>query len=193
MGIESSFNYIDDLDSANPATGDNVSQGDDHLRGIKSAVKGSFPSLGSAAVNATASELNVLSGVTAFLDEDDMASNSATAIASQQSIRQYHRQINVATVSGAVTIDCDGGFVQYLTASGNITSMTCSNTGAGKRFTVIIEALTPGNKTLVYNASWRLMGSYPTTITAGRFLRLEFTLLGVGDSAVVVSGAELEP
>ena len=40
-------------------------------------------------VTATATELNVLDGVTAFLDEDDFASNSATAIPSQQSVKSY--------------------------------------------------------------------------------------------------------
>ena len=40
-------------------------------------------------VTATAAELNVLDGVTAFLDEDDFASNSATAIPSQQSVKAY--------------------------------------------------------------------------------------------------------
>ncbi len=89
MGLESSFNYIDDLDDTNPAAGDNISQGDNHLRGIKEAVQGSFPNLGSAAVTSTAAELNVTDGVTSFLDEDDMASDSATSIASQQSIKAY--------------------------------------------------------------------------------------------------------
>ena len=40
-------------------------------------------------VTATGAELNVLDGVTAFLDDDSMAANSATALASQQSIKQY--------------------------------------------------------------------------------------------------------
>ena len=39
-------------------------------------------------VTATASELNILDGKS-FVDEDDMASDSATAIASQQSIKAY--------------------------------------------------------------------------------------------------------
>lgn len=64
MALESSFNFIDDLNSANPAAGDDPVQGDDHLRGIKNAVKGSFTSLGSAAVTATAAELNIMDGVT---------------------------------------------------------------------------------------------------------------------------------
>lgn len=40
-------------------------------------------------LTATATELNILDGVTAFRDEDDMASDSATSIASQQSIKAY--------------------------------------------------------------------------------------------------------
>jgi len=40
-------------------------------------------------VTSTAAELNVLDGVTAFLDEDNFASNSATAIPSQQSVKAY--------------------------------------------------------------------------------------------------------
>ena len=40
-------------------------------------------------VTATGAELNILDGITAFLDDDSMAANSATALASQQSIKQY--------------------------------------------------------------------------------------------------------
>lgn len=40
-------------------------------------------------VTSTAAELNVLDGVSDFLDEDDMSSDSATALASQQSIKAY--------------------------------------------------------------------------------------------------------
>ena len=49
-------------------------------------------------VTATAAELNVLDGVTAFLDEDDFASNSATAIPSQQSVKAY---VTANAVSGS--------------------------------------------------------------------------------------------
>tara|TARA_R100000353_G_scaffold10176_4_gene11365 strand:+ start:65 stop:2974 length:2910 start_codon:yes stop_codon:yes gene_type:complete len=40
-------------------------------------------------VTATATELNLLDGITGILDEDNMASNSATALATQQSIKAY--------------------------------------------------------------------------------------------------------
>jgi microcystin-dependent protein len=49
--------YIDDLDSANPASGDGLSQADDHLRLLKSTIKNTFPNI-AGAVNATHTEIN---------------------------------------------------------------------------------------------------------------------------------------
>ena len=67
MGLETGT-YIDSLNSSNPAAGDPVNEGDDHLRLIKSTIKATFPSL-SAAVTATHTELNLLDGVTANTTE----------------------------------------------------------------------------------------------------------------------------
>lgn len=44
MGLES-VTYINDLNSSNPIGGDPRSEGDDHLRNIKAAVKATFPGL----------------------------------------------------------------------------------------------------------------------------------------------------
>lgn len=60
--------YIDDLVSTNPAAGDNVSEGDDHIRGIKNVLKTTFPSI-DGAVTATQAELNLLDGVTSTTAE----------------------------------------------------------------------------------------------------------------------------
>ena len=67
MGLETGT-YIDSLNSSNPTASDAVSQGDDHLRLIKSTVKATFPNL-SNAVTATHTELNLLDGVTANTTE----------------------------------------------------------------------------------------------------------------------------
>ena len=56
--------YLDDLNSSNPAAGDDVSEGDDHIRGIKNVLKLTFPNI-DAAVNATPTELNLIDGGTA--------------------------------------------------------------------------------------------------------------------------------
>ena len=58
--------YLDDLNSSNPAAGDNVSEGDDHIRGIKNVLKLTFPNI-DAAVNATPTELNYVDGVTSAI------------------------------------------------------------------------------------------------------------------------------
>jgi len=49
--------YIDDLVATNPEAGDNVSEGDDHIRGIKNVLKTTFPNI-DGAVTATDTELN---------------------------------------------------------------------------------------------------------------------------------------
>ena len=67
MGLETGT-FIDSLNSSNPAAGDPVNEGDDHIRLIKSTVKATFPSI-SAAVTATHTELNLLDGVTANTTE----------------------------------------------------------------------------------------------------------------------------
>jgi cytoskeletal protein CcmA (bactofilin family) len=96
-------------------------------------------------VTATASELNILDGVTstaaelnildgkAFLDEDDMSSNSATGIASQQSIKAYvdsqvtAQDLDATTDSGTIAIDLDS---ETLTIAGGegIDTSASSNT-----------------------------------------------------------------
>lgn len=56
MPLESAV-YISDLNSANPLSTDSVSQSDDHIRLIKSAIKATFPNI-TAPVTATAAQLN---------------------------------------------------------------------------------------------------------------------------------------
>lgn len=56
MALET-FSYITSLVQANPANTDPVSQGDDHLRGIKTVLQNSFPNV-NAAVTATPAQLN---------------------------------------------------------------------------------------------------------------------------------------
>ena len=58
MAIET-FGFIDDLNAANPTATDNVSEGDDHIRGVKATLKSTFPNL-NAAMSATDEEINIL-------------------------------------------------------------------------------------------------------------------------------------
>lgn len=69
-------------------------------------------------VTSTTAELNILDGVTSFLDEDDMASDSATSIPSQQSVKAY--------VQGQVGTG-GGGSVSYA----NLVATTSASIGGG--------------------------------------------------------------
>jgi hypothetical protein len=61
-----SVTYIDDLNTTYPAAGDAKSEGDDHLRNIKTAIKNTFPNI-DAAVTPTDTELNYVAGVTSAI------------------------------------------------------------------------------------------------------------------------------
>ena len=57
MPLESGT-YIPDLVATNPAAGDGVNQGDDHLRLVKSCVKATFPNFTSGPLNSTQAQLD---------------------------------------------------------------------------------------------------------------------------------------
>jgi len=59
MTIESA-SYISQLVTTNPAATDNISEGDDHLRLVKSVLKTQFPNLATTAVTQSSSQLNKL-------------------------------------------------------------------------------------------------------------------------------------
>jgi len=105
MGIET-FNYIDSLNTANPTSTDNVSEGDDHIRGIKTTLKNTFPNV-NAAVNATDEELNLVDGVTRIVD-----STSATGSAKLPSGTTAQRDGSPS--AGYLRFNStDGGFEGY--------------------------------------------------------------------------------
>ena len=80
MALET-FNFIDSLVVTNPTATDNVSQGDDHLRGIKTTLKNTFPNV-TGAINATQAEVDILDGATvttAEVNSLDMSGSASTA------------------------------------------------------------------------------------------------------------------
>jgi len=94
--------------------------------------------IGSTAVSSTAAELNILSGKS-FLDEDNMASDSATGIASQQSIKAYvdsqvtAQDLDGTADSGTFAVDLDSQALAVTGGTGIDTSAT------GQAVTVAID------------------------------------------------------
>ena len=78
MGLETAT-YITDLVSTNPLGTDSKAQGDNHIRLLKSVLQTQFPNLGSAAVTATAAELNILDGVTSTATELNIMDGGTSA------------------------------------------------------------------------------------------------------------------
>lgn len=77
MALETAT-YISGLVSTNPLSSDPKSQGDDHLRLIKSTILATFPNI-TGAVTATHTELNYVTGVTSGIQSQ---LNSISALAS---------------------------------------------------------------------------------------------------------------
>ena len=86
MGLETAT-YISQLVATNPLATDPISQGDDHLRLIKSVLQAQFSGLaGTTAVTSSGAELNILDGVTAtstelnYLDITTLGTSEASKV-----------------------------------------------------------------------------------------------------------------
>ena len=134
----------------------------------------------------TSAVLNTAISGTAFLDEDGMDSNSATKIASQQSIKAYvdaqitAQDLDITSDSGTIAIDLDSETLTIaggtgIDTSGSSNSITIATT-SGTVTTTATQTLT--NKTLT---SPTLNSPTITTLTA--------TQLALTDASIVFEGA----
>jgi hypothetical protein len=131
--------YISDLVSTNPVAGDAVSQGDDHLRLIKSTVKTTFPNV-SGAVTPTHTELNYVDGVTSAIQTQinqatltngtAQASTSGTSI-DFTSIPSWVKRITVC-IAGVSTSGTSNPLIQIGDSGGVETSgyLSAATSGA---------------------------------------------------------------
>ena len=134
----------------------------------------------------TSAVLNTAISGTAFLDEDNMASDSATKLASQQSIKAYvdatvtAEDLDITSDSGTIAIDLDS---ETLTIAGGTGIDT---TGSGNTITVAIDSTvttltgtqTLTNKTLT-----------SPTINTPTITNLTATALNLTDASIVFEGA----
>ena len=93
--------YIDDLVATNPAAGDNVSEGDDHIRGIKNVLKTTFPSI-DGAITATDTELNYVDGVTSAIQTQIDTKIATTDSASNDFVTYTQLNANLNTTTANV-------------------------------------------------------------------------------------------
>lgn len=126
MPIEPNVSYIADLNISNPPATDPLSQVDEHLRLIKTAVAQSFPNI-SGVVTATQSVLNGLDGRVSALEGADsaaIANNSGTpSFASGITAGEIRNLIDLGTADNVIfnqvgtgTLTFDNGMWQFVTS-----------------------------------------------------------------------------
>ena len=134
----------------------------------------------------TSAVLNTAVSGSAFLDEDDMSSNSATKLASQQSIKAYvdtqitAEDLDITTDSGTIAIDLDS---ETLTIAGGTGIDT---TGSSNTITVAIDSTVA-----TLNGSQTLTNKVLTspTINSPTITSLTATALALTDSSIVFEGS----
>ena len=125
MGLEA-FSFITSLNASNPVHAtDQVSQGDDHLRGLKTTLLNSFPQV-AGAVTVTHTEFNNLDGVTGVTGTGDLVLSASPTLTGT---------LTAATVAaGAVTATSYDGI-----AAANLVDKSATESIAGTwTFTTLV-------------------------------------------------------
>ena len=181
MALESTT-YIDGLVATNPTGTDPRSQGDDHIRLVKSTIKATLPNL-SGAVTSTHTELNLLDGVTATtaeLNYNDVptlgtveASKTVTADAvgttKKLKTQEQTEIVNaIGTVSTATAIDFTAGNIAtaVLTSGGSFTLNKPPSSGIYGKITLILTNAGTASSIFPATVKWA-GGSAPTFTTSG--------------------------
>lgn len=181
MALESTT-YIDGLVATNPTGTDPRSQGDDHIRLVKSTIKSTFPNI-TGAVNSTQAELNILDGVTAttaelnYLDiptlgtAESSKAVTADAVGTTKNLKTQKQTeiVNaIGTVSTSTAIDFSlGNVATAVIAAGG--SFTLTNPPASGVYGKIKLILTNGGLgTSIFPATVKWAdGTEPTFTSSG--------------------------
>ena len=112
MSVESA-SYISQLDTTLPTAADLISEGDDHIRLIKTALKTQFPNFGTTAIAASAAEVNYSVGVTSSI-QAQLNAKGAVAGQSWTGAHSFGGTVSVPTLAqGANTTGAaSAAFVQ---------------------------------------------------------------------------------
>jgi hypothetical protein len=182
MTIES-VTHISDLNQAYPASGDDPSEGDDHLRNIKKALTTDFPNI-NAAVTATPTQLNNIglvqistatasavatvdftSGITSAYDEYELHIINATPATNNV-------QAKILTTSDGSSWDVSGYSGSLVIVSGSVGSTSLiplseasliSSTAASGGISSVVKIFSPSSTTA--NKMFFVNSTYASTGT----------------------------
>jgi len=206
MALESTT-YIDGLVITNPTGTDPRSQGDDHIRLVKSTIRSTFPNV-SGAMTATHTELNLIdgyTGTTAELNYNDVptlgtveASRTVTADAvgttTNLKTKKQTEIVNVVgTVSGATAINFALGNVAtaVLASGGSFTISNAPTSGIYGKFKLILT--NGGTVADPWHASVKFAGGTTPTLTTSGVDILTFETIDNGATwFAVVEGLDMK-
>ena len=155
--------YIDDLVATNPAAGDNVSEGDDHIRGIKNVLKTTFPSI-DGAITATDTELNYVDGVTSNV-QTQLNAKFATAGGTLTGAAQGSTDTDT-TNTGSVTLDFSTNQNFVLTLTGNVTLANPTTETVGQSGFITFIQDSTGSRTVSLGTDFETAGGAGLTLTS---------------------------
>jgi len=183
MAIET-FEFIDDLNAANPTATDNVSEGDDHLRGLKTTLKNTFPNV-TGAINATETELNYVDGVTSAIQTQLDAKETADADTAKTDTAQEwtsQQNFNATTLTFDATQDWDltTNQVCKLTLTANTTFDAPTNQVDGSVYVITIIQDGTGSRTAGWNTVFKWAGGTAPTLTTDASAKDVFTFVSDG-------------
>ena len=206
MALESTT-YIDGLVTTNPTGTDPRSQGDDHIRLVKSTIRSTFPNV-SGAMTATHTELNLIdgyTGTTAELNYNDVptlgtveASKTVTADAvgttTNLKTKKQTEIVNaIGTVSTATAINFALGNVAtaVLASGGSFTISNAPTSGIYGKFKFILT--NGGTVADPWHSSVKFAGGTTPTLTTSGVDVLTFETIDNGATwFAVVEGLDMK-
>lgn len=123
-----------------------------------------------------------------YKDAADVSADEALTSANNAAVTEAALQgLDSLTYNAITAFDFDGAQTLYMSATGNLTTLTTANRSSGKSFTLIITAFAT-DVDITYNASWVKIGALPTTIPSGKTLMLSFVCVDTAETDVFVTG-----
>lgn len=120
MALEG-FSGVWSLNPSNPLSSDDINEGDDHIRGIKTAIRQTFPKL-SATASVAASEINTLKGATSNVqDAIDRHSTLSQSFASHIAYGMMALQGSTTEFSASTSLSLFTGF--DIAGASNLTTL----------------------------------------------------------------------
>ena len=206
MALESTT-YIDGLVTTNPTGTDPRSQGDDHIRLVKSTIRSTFPNV-AGAMTATHTELNLIdgyTGTTAELNYNDVptlgtveASKTVTADAvgttTNLKTKKQTEIVNaIGTVSTATAINFALGNVvtAVLAVGGSFTISNAPTSGIYGKFKFILT--NGGTVADPWHSSVKFVGGTTPTLTTSGIDILTFETIDAGANwYAIVEGLDMK-